>query len=244
MKPIVRATQVEAFRRWFFGNASFITEQSVIDSITHEFTGNNLTRIGTAFHRICQFGNSVPTESVDAGTRKFTYYNKPQTEPVPNGLKLEVDGHSIVFDDKQVSQAVSYHDSMPLAFHEIREYKEFGKLTVTGCADVIDGNIIRDIKTKYSLSYCDTDYTDSEQWRLYLSLFEADTFIYDIFVFDGYSDTKHIEDVRGLELKRITPPITCRRYACMEDDILNVLREMYAWLQYRDLLRYLNKSEL
>ncbi len=156
MKPIVRATQVEAFRRWFFGNASYITEQSVIDNITHEFSGNNLTRIGTAFHRICQFGNSVPMERVDAGERKFTYYNKPKSEPVPNGIQLNVDGHNVVFD--------------------------------------------------------------------------------------GYSDAKHIEDVRGLELKRITPPITCRRYAAMEDDICYVLREMYAWLQYRDLLRYLKTS--
>lgn len=242
MKPIVRATQVEAFRRWYFGNASFITEQSVIDSITCEFTGNNLTRIGTAFHRICQFGNSVPTERVEAGTRKFTYYGKPKSEPVPNGQKLMVDNHPVVFDDNQVAQAVSYHDEMPLAFHEIREYKEFGKLTVTGCADVIDGNVIRDIKTKYSMSYSDTDYTDSEQWRLYLSLFEADTFMYDIFVFNGYSDTKHIEDVRGLELKRITPPISCRRYAAMEDDIAYVLNEMYAWLKYRNLLEHLKTS--
>lgn len=235
---------MEAFRRWYSGGSLYdIPEQSVIDTITHAFKGDSLTRIGTAFHRICQYGGDAPAETAEAGEREFTYYGKPKREAVPAGRVLEVDGHRIVFDGLQAAEAVRYHDSMPGAFHEVREYGEIEGYMITGCADVIDGTTVRDIKTKYSFGYSDSDYTDSMQWRLYLHLFGADVFRYDIFVFDGYNEARHGEDVRGLPLTRVTPPIECGRYAAMEDDIRRTLREMRAWLEYRGLTGFLKKTE-
>ena len=59
MKPLIRVTQLEAFRKYIEQSdyASYeITEQSVIDSITGVFTGNFYTKIGKVFHKIIEEG--------------------------------------------------------------------------------------------------------------------------------------------------------------------------------------------
>ena len=73
MKPLIRVTQLEAFRKYIEQSdyASYeITEQSVIDSITGVFTGNFYTKIGKAFHKIIEEG-APKCEKVDAGGRTF-----------------------------------------------------------------------------------------------------------------------------------------------------------------------------
>ena len=55
MKPLIRATQLEAFRKYIEQSdyASYeITEQSVIDSISGAFEGNTYYIIGKSFHNI------------------------------------------------------------------------------------------------------------------------------------------------------------------------------------------------
>lgn len=51
LKPLIRVTQLEAYRKYIeqseYANYE-ITEQSVIESITGVFAGNEYTRIGTA----------------------------------------------------------------------------------------------------------------------------------------------------------------------------------------------------
>ena len=214
MKPLIRATQLEAFRKYIEQSdyASYeITEQSVIDSISGAFEGNTYTRIGKAFHKIVEEG-TPQCEKVEAGERTFLYYGKEQKEH-------------------------------PDAFHEIRLYKDFGDAVVTGCADMIDGVEIRDIKTKYSTP-SDADYINSCQWRFYLQLFNADVFHFDLFVFEGYDKEKHGYDVRGIPLKRYGPAITCYRYDGMEQDNYNLLRSFLEWAEYRDLTKYLLKETI
>ena len=58
-----------------------------------------------------------------------------------------------------------------------------------GVLDIIDGFTIRDIKTKYSEPN-DSDYINSAQWKFYMEMFGADTFHFDLFVFDGYKKEK------------------------------------------------------
>lgn len=242
-KPLVRVTTIEAFRRWIrqseYDNFE-ITEQSVIDNITKEFTGNEYTRIGTAFHSIVETGQPV-AEKVPAGIRKFTYYGKDMEEPVPCGRKFDIDGYGVVMDVPQCKTALDYRNEHPGAFHEIREYKDFGEAVVTGCADMIDGTEIRDIKTKYSVPK-DTDYINSCQWRYYMQLFNVDVFHFDLFVFDGYNKDKHGYDVRGLPLRR-HEPITVYRYPTMEQDNANLLHEFMEWIKYRGLEQYLNGNK-
>lgn len=241
MKKQVRVTLLESYRKYMSDTCSYVTEQDVIDGITKKFEGNDYTRIGTAFHSIVETG--IPKcEKVDAGERHFLYYNKDKVEPVPTGRKFTLDGGDIVFDVPQCKVALKYRNEYPNAFHEVREYKDFGDVVVTGCADMIDGNEIRDIKTKYSL-VSDSDYIDSCQWKFYLELFGADIFHFDLFVFDGYNKEKHKGDVRGLPLYRYEPAITCYRYPEMEQENKALLESFIQWAEYRDLMKYLPEAK-
>lgn len=221
-KPTIRVTMIEAFRR-YLANGDYdryeITEQSVIDSVTGKFEGNTLTRIGTAFHHIAELGE-------DYGA------------PIEDGWQFDIEGHEVRMSDAQRQVALDYSREHPFAFHEIRWRKDYGQAIVTGCADMIDGLEIRDIKTKYSAP-SDKDYIDSCQWRYYLDIFGANVFHFDLFVFQGYDKEKHGYDVRPLELTRHTPPITCYRYPQMESDNIRLLNEFMDWAEARDLIKYL-----
>lgn len=221
-KPTIRVTMIEAFRR-YLANGDYdryeITEQSVIDSVTGKFEGNTLTRIGTAFHHIAELGE-------DYGA------------PIEDGWQFDIEGHEVLLSDAQRQVALDYSREHPFAFHEIRWRKDYGRAIVTGCADMIDGLEIRDIKTKYSAP-SDKDYIDSCQWRYYLDIFGANVFHFDLFVFQGYDKEKHGYDVRPLELTRHTPPIACYRYPQMESDNIRLLNEFMDWAEARDLTKYL-----
>lgn len=220
-KAIVRATMLEKFRRFINDVSSYDTEQSVIDAICGEFKGNEYTKVGTAFHKVVEVGNPSCCKRVD------------------DGYEFDIEGQSVLLDYKQCQTALDYRNEHIGAFHEIRRYKDYGRAIVTGCADMIDGLEIRDIKTKYSTP-SDADYINSCQWRYYLDIFGADVFHFDLFVFHGYNKDKHGYDVRGLELTRHTPPITCYRYPEMESDNLKLLNEFMDWAESRDLTEYVH----
>ena len=192
MRPLIRVTTIEAFRKYMEQSeyANFeITEQSVIDSITGVFEGNAYTRIGTAFHKIVEEG-TPQCEKIEAGERTFLYYGKEQKEPIPCGRIFNIEGNKVILDVPQCKVALAYHNEHPDAFHEIRLYKDFGDAVITGCADMIDGVEIRDIKTKYSYP-SDADYINSCQWRFYLQLFNADVFHFDLFNKNSRKSSPH-----------------------------------------------------
>ncbi len=243
-KPVIRVTTIEAFRRYIqqseYDNYE-ITEQSVINNITQEFTGNEYTRIGTAFHSIVETGKPQCAK-VEPGTRKFLYYGREQTEPVPAGRSFDIDGNNVILDVPQCRMALDYRNEHEGAFHEVRMFKDYGEAIVTGKADMIDGLEIRDIKTKFSAPR-DTEYTKSCQWRYYLDLFDADTFHYDLFIFDGYNIDRHGYDVRGLPLQRHTPPITCYRYDTLTEDNKFLLQMFLDWINEKKLTKYFKTYE-
>lgn len=215
-KRILRVTAIEKFRRFIHGVSSYDTEQSVIDTICGEFKGNEYTKVGTAFHKAVEVGNASCCKRID------------------NGYEFDIEGQSVSLDYNQCQVALDYRNEHPYAFHEIRRYKDYGRAIVTGCADMIDGLEIRDIKTKYGTPR-DADYINSCQWRFYLDIFGADVFHFDLFVFHGYDKEKHGYDVRGLGLTRHLPPITCYRYPEMESDNLTLLNEFMDWAESRGL---------
>ena len=126
MKPLLRVTQLEAFRKYIEQNDYDnyeITEQSVIDSITGVFTGNEYTKIGSAFHKIVEEG-TPKCDKVETGERTFLYYGKEQKEPVPCGMSFDIEGEKVVLDVSQCKVALDYRNEYPNAFHEIRLYKD------------------------------------------------------------------------------------------------------------------------
>ena len=243
MKPTIRVTTIESFRRYIeqSEHSPFdITEQSVIDSIT-TFTGNVYTHIGTAFHRIVEEGKPQ-CKKIPAGTRTYLYYNKPKEEQIPCGRSFDVEGHEVILDIPQIKVALDYRNEYPDVFHEVREYHDYGDCIVTGCADMLRATEIRDIKTKYGYRFSDADYINSCQWKFYLDLFGLNAFSFDLFIFDGYDKDKHGYDVRGLPLKR-REPITCYRYNTMSGDNRALLTEFLRWAELRNLTRYLHFKE-
>lgn len=237
MKKLIRVTQIESFRKFITGDEDrdrfVVSEQDVIDSLTGVFQGNTLTRIGTFFHKIVEDGKIEATVA-EEGYRTYLYYGKEVKEPVPRGRTAMIDGEPITLDVAQCKVALKYREEYPDAFHEIREFADYGDFVITGCADMIDGFEIRDIKTKYSQPN-DADYINSAQWRFYLDMFGAETFHFDLFQFVDYNKDKHGGDVRGLELKRYEPAITCHRYPSMEQDNRYLIDEFIKWAKCREV---------
>lgn len=230
-KKLIRVTQLEQFRKFVTGDEDkdrfVVTEQNLIDSLTGVFTGNAKTRIGTAVHRIIE-GDTSNVVKAEKGFRTFLYYGKEVQEEVPIGRTFDIDGYPVTLDIAQCKVALKYKDEFPDAFHEIREFMDMGDYVITGCADMIDGFTIRDIKNKFSYP-SDSEYVNSAQWRFYLEMFGADTFYFDLFIFEGYNEDKHGMDVRGLDFYRYEPPITCYYYKGMEKDNRYLIDEFIKW---------------
>lgn len=214
MRPVLRVTQVEQFRKWVSGEYDYVTEQAVIDSLSGEFKGNDRTRIGTAFHSVVENGDS-------AG------------EPVEGGRAFDIDGFRIILDESQREMALAYRDEFPRAFHEVRLRKDYGEAIVSGCADMVVGTELRDIKTRFSHMAGDM-YSGSCQGMFYMDMFGAVAFHYDVFEFGGY---KEGTDARGLTLRRLDPLTVYAPMARedLESDNRRLVREFMAWIRVRGI---------
>lgn len=62
---------------------------------------------------------------------------------------------------------------------EVRAYKQYGELTVTGKLDCLDGNRVDDHKTTGRIDF--ERYLTGYSWRFYLDIFEADLFRWNVF---------------------------------------------------------------
>lgn len=225
---LIRVTQIEKFNRYMREASAYDTEQSVIDGISGTFKGNEYTYVGTAFHKLVE-GDYTNIEKIEGG----------------RSITID-EGYAVLMDVDQCRVARDYADSMPLAFHELREYKVFNvngeEICITGCADIINGLRINDIKTKYSYIN-EQDYLDSLQWRMYLQLFDADIFTFDLFLFDGYKKDKNGLDVRGLPIIR-HDPIECMRYKEMEADNARLIGEFLQWARFRGVYDLLPEYDI
>lgn len=209
----IRVTQLEKFRRFIDNVSDYETEESLMETLSGSFTGNEYTRIGTAFHKIIENGDSSENN-------------------------LIIDGNRVYFNLNHISMALAYKESIKGCFHEIRTNKTYNingtELNISGCADIILGNQIRDIKTKYSHLKSISDYTDSIQWKLYCDMFELPEFYFDIFEFKGYDKEKNGYDLSGLTLIK-HEPIHCIEYSTMQNDIQYLLAEFVEFIKFRKI---------
>lgn len=121
---------------------------------------------------------------------------------------LEANGYTFLMPDAEIA--------LP-AIRELRGYKRYGDLTVTGCVDCLDGRVVIDHKTT---SRFDAErYLAGYQWRYYLDIFEADTFRWNVWV---------IREVEPLVFK-VDPPefLEAHRYPGMEDDCARLAADYY-----------------
>lgn len=211
----IRVTQLEKFRRFINEVSEWETEEQLMETLTGQFTGNEYTRIGTAFHKIVEVGDICNLAGV-----------------------IKIDDFNIKFNQQQINTALSYKESIKGCFHEIRANKVYSvngtDINISGGADIILGNQIRDIKTKYSYIKSISDYTDSIQWKLYCDIFELPEFYFDVFEFKGYDKAKHGYDISGLTLFK-HEPIHCIEYSGMQNDIQVLLTEFVEYVKFRKI---------
>jgi hypothetical protein len=117
-------------------------------------------------------GKQEPTHEMLAGRAFHKLFEHAKDGDI---LVADVDGFQFVFD---VNQSI--------ALPEIRELKgevvfntSSGPVTLVGKVDAINGTIVHDYKLTERFEA--ERYTDSYQWRAYLAMFGANTFVYDVF---------------------------------------------------------------
>lgn len=212
---MIRVTTLESFRR-FRDNVTetYDTEEKLIEHIKGEFKGNCKTEIGSAFHFIIEEKNAFRNDIFDK--------------------------YGVYFNYDQIAVGVRHALSIEPFVPEIRKNKVFDtgkyKVEISGCTDVLQGNTLRDTKCKFSApTYM--DYYNSFQWRIYLSIFGLDRFLYDIFEFVGYKD-EMVKDVSSLVLKQ-HEPFECVRYEKMESEIITLINDFMDWIYFRNLQQYI-----
>lgn len=241
----VSATLLEKFRRYYVADDSntWDTEQSVIDQLTGAFTGNEKTRVGSAFHKLIEDGK--PEMVVWEGEESFHLSQ----------------GH--LFTEQQANVAYEYKKAHPAMFCEVPAGKFYNTLLanfyLSGKVDGIEGVVVRDAKTKYSTPDAQS-YIDSCQWKFYLDIFGLKTFFYDVFEVkswpkDGLTTTlvrtsdpvvagddyegvsECIEPVIDLTKLRIMEPqeISCFAYPAMRRDLQDLLNAFAEWVNDRNL---------
>lgn len=224
LKPIVRVTTLEKFRRFICDRCDDESEQALLDTVMGRFKGNRLTAVGTVVHALVENGGAhLPRTGVDGGYR------------------FETSGRRVWLSYEQLHRIERYREELTPAMHEMRVYKDMGPALVTGCADLIEGVTIHDVKTRFA-PVADAEYTDSYQWRYYLELFGGDEFHYDVFEFPGYKP-KLAGDVRGLEMK-LREPIVCYRYDGLREDCLRLLNLFLLWAANRGVMSFLTSDRL
>jgi hypothetical protein len=210
----LNSTLLESFRRFTINDfENFDTEKQLVESLTGEFKGNDKTEIGSAIHYIIETHDNIEVN-------ENTIFEK-------FGVTL-----SRLDFDLILLHATNLGTFTP----EIRLTKEFetrfGMVQVVGKTDQLQGLILRD--TKVTFKPRDFDYYYSSlQWRLYLSIFGLDRFIYDVFEVQGYEGVMG-KDISKCNLK-LHEPMEMLRYDLMETEISNLINSFCDWVDYRCL---------
>lgn len=231
---LIRVTQLEQFRKWITG-CPYVNEQSVIDSISGEFKGNNKTRIGTAGHKVVELGR-------DSILRDYSIQGIDRLE---TGVVTVDDEYYSRYNWRQLSTLLNHRLTIEGSFHEQKYGKEFQTkhypIYVGGTIDIIHGITLRDNKFVFrSPDY--SNYTESQQWKLYLEFMELDVFYFDLFEFKGYKDEMKL-NVSSLEMVQ-HEPLECIRYKNMEQDNQLLVEQFIDWIEYRQLRHLLmNKND-
>lgn len=148
---LARVSNIEAYRQWKNWRPLFEGQD--------EPTVDDLVRFITV---------DEPSEAMLAGT---AFHKAMETAQDGSHDAFEANGYRFVLPDAEIS--------LP-AIREMRAYREYGELTVTGQVDALEGRIVFDHKT--TGRFDPERYLDGCQWKFYLDLFEANEFRWNVFV--------------------------------------------------------------
>lgn len=226
----ISVTTLEKFRRYMCEASPFDTEESLLESLRGEFTGNDKTKTGGAFHQIIE-GDYTRRED------NLIY------------VKSEKDKTEFLFHPDQAEPALQYRKDHPFMVHEMKVSKVYQtsrtEIQVTGRVDGAEGLAIRDAKTKFR-PFTVSDYLNSFQWRYYLDMLDSEVFYYDIFEVVGFPGLP--TDFMGVPLPpphKIEcdiighPEIQCLAYRDMHYDIVDLLELFLSYLENREIMHLL-----
>lgn len=203
--------------------SSFDTEESLIQTLSGEFIGNDKTKFGTAYHSLIE-GDYI--------------FNKED-----KSFKVG----DFVFTSEQAYPGRSYkaiHQSMVYEVVILKVYEtNYGPIQVSGRVDGLEGLFIRDIKTKFR-NVNPQEYRDSLQWKFYLDMQELETFYYDVFEVKGFKELPVQAPYTIPESLLIIPhePIECNAYEGMQARLITELNIFLSYIENRKFHNYLKPA--
>lgn len=168
---LARVSNIEALRQWKHWRPLFDGQE--------EPTVEDLVRFIT---------EDDPSEAMKAGT---AFHKAMEIAQDGSHDTFEANGYRFILPDADIE--------LP-PIREMRAYKDYGALTVTGQVDAVHGRTVLDHKT--TGKFDPERYLDGCQWKFYLDLFEADEFQWNIFVI------KEIEP----QVYQVAPPQILKAY--------------------------------
>lgn len=219
-----RVTMIETFRSFIYNqtekNESYNTEANLIDTIKGIYVAGEKADFGTCGHSIIENPK---------GNRKWLEDLQQWGYDFNNGYR---------FTTTQVMPVLNYYQEHPYMIREVPLAKLYRlnqfNLLLTGTADALEGNWLRDNKFKFS-SFDVTDYTDSMQHRLYMDMSGMKMFAYDFFRVSKFS--KKADCLKAVIGEVETMPVYA--YDGMEEYILTILNEFADFVLFRGLENYL-----
>jgi len=142
-----------------------------------------------------------PSEAMLAGT---AFHKALEMAQLGEYEALSANGFTFLLPDAELA--------LP-TIRELRAHKNYGEITISGQVDVLDGKRIEDHKTTKRFNA--EGYLEGIQWKLYLDIFEADTFRWNVF------EIKETDP----RVYQVSPPhyLTMHRYPGIGDDVEQAL---------------------
>lgn len=215
------ATTLESFRR--FKEFEYISEQDMVDKIKGVFTRVAKMDYGE------DFGNYIENPSL--------------AKHLPGG-GLRMPGYGTFLAPAIVDKANEYISTLQNPVFEVPvramyKFRQLPSIIISLRTDVVEGRLIRDIKTTADFKY--ESYEDSLQWRIYLDGLSVDKFVYDVFELKGKvadPDNKEIKVAADCELHSFS----LFAYPTMKADIRNWIVDLMGFITRKGLMSYVLKD--
>lgn len=169
---LARVSNIEAYRRWLNWKPLFEgQDEPSLDDLVRQITIDE------------------PSEAMMAGTAFHAAIENAQDGDHDT---FEADGYIFRLPDAEIT--------LP-AVRELRGFKDYGSLTVTGKVDCLAGKMVIDHKTTSRVDF--ERYLEGCQWRFYLDIFEAEAFRWNVFeIKEVGHKTYEVKAPQSLEARR------------------------------------------
>ena len=169
---LARVSNIEAHRRWMNWKPLFEgQDEPSLDDLIRQITTDE------------------PSEAMMAGT---AFHAAIEAAGDGDHETFEADGFRFILPDADIALPV---------IRELRGFKDYGDLLVTGKVDCLDGKVVIDHKTTSRVDF--ERYLEGCQWRFYLDIFEADVFRWHVFELKEVGDkTYEVKPPQTLEARR------------------------------------------